>query len=117
MYEETTDQELKDIRESIPKYLNDMTLEQQQITQDVYAEQRRRYDTKRTEEIKTYNQEVETANYKIGNKVSYFCRSFIGFGGITITGTVKKRKQYYVSLDIPFNNKKTAHLTKAWKQI
>jgi len=117
MYETMTDQELKDIRKSIPKYLNDMTLEQQQITRDVYAEQKRRYDTQKAEGIRTYNQEVEAANYKVGDKVSYFCRSMIGFGGITIVGTVKKRKQFYVSLDIPFNNKKTAHLTKAWKQI
>ena len=117
MYETMTDQELKNIRKSIPKHLNNMTLEQQQITHNVYTEQKKRYDTQKTENINTYNSEVEAANYKIGDRVSYFCRSLIGFGGITITGTVKKRKRYYVSLDIPFNNKKTAHLTKGWKQI
>lgn len=117
MYEIMTDDELLAIRKSIPKHLNDMTLDQQKITHEVYVEQRKRYDIAKAEGIQAYNQDVEAANYKIGDRVSYFCRSLIGFGGITITGIVKKRMKYYVSLDIPFNGKKSAHLTKAWAKI
>ena len=60
---------------------------------------------------------MEKAGYKVGDKVSYFARSMIGFGGITVTGKIGKRKKYYVTLDRPFNGKKTAHLTNAWKII
>ncbi|MDP2218492.1 MAG: hypothetical protein Q8J68_14540 [Methanolobus sp.] len=62
-----------------------------------------------------YNQQVEAAGYGAGDKVSCFVASWTGCGGELITGTVAKRKKYYVALDVPFNGKKSAHLTKAWR--
>jgi hypothetical protein len=116
-YQGFTDAELKEIRKSMPKYLNDMTEDQKAISHAVYAEQKKRFDMKKELSFSVYNQEVEKAGYKVGDRVSYFCRYLIGFGGFAITGTVKKRKKYYVALDILFNNEKTAHLTNAWKHI
>jgi len=112
-----TDEELTEIRKSMPKYLNDMTEDQKAISHAVYIEQKKRFDANRADSFAAYNQEVEKGGYKVGDRVSYFCRYMIGFGGVLITGTVKKRKKYYVALDIVFNNKKTAHLTNAWKHI
>ena len=56
-----TDQELIDIRKSIPKYLNDMTEDQAKISAEAYAEQKRRYDEKRKHDFSVYNREVEKA--------------------------------------------------------
>jgi hypothetical protein len=116
-YQGFTDAELIEIRKSMPKYLNNMTEDQKAISQAVYAEQKKRFDEKKTESFTVYNQEVEKGGYKTGDRVSFFARSMIGFGGMTVTGTVGKRKKYYVSLDCPMNGKKTAHLTNAWKHI
>ncbi len=112
-----TDAELKAIRAGIPKYLNDCTPEQQSISQAIYSEQKKRYDLRQATETAGYNAEVEKAGYKIGDKVSYFARSMIGFGGILITGIVGKRKKYFVKLDQTFDGKKTAHLTNQWKLV
>ena len=114
-YQTMTDAELDGIRKSMPKYLNDMTEEQQAITHAVYAEQKKRFDAKTAENYQAYNKQVEAAGYQIGDRVSYFARSMLGFGGIYINGTVKKRKKFYVALDRPMDGKKTAHLTNAWK--
>ena len=116
-YQGFTDTELIEIRKSMPKYLNDMTEDQQAISRAVYAEQKTRYDAKKTESFTVYNQDVEKGGYKIGDRVSYFARSMIGFGGMVVTGTVGKRKKYHVVLDCTMNGKKTAHLTNAWKHI
>ena len=112
---EMTDAELVEIRANMPKYLNGQTGEQQSISQAVYAEQKRRYDLKRDVEYLEYNQDVAKAGYKIGDKVSNFVASWTGCGGERITGTVAKRKKYFVKLDLPLNGKKSAHLTKAWR--
>lgn len=115
MIKNMTDGELVEIRKAMPKYLNDMTLEQQSISQAVYAEQRRRYDEKKAAAFGEYNQEVEQAGYQVGDRVSYFARSMMGIGGLIVTGTVKKRKKYFVALDRNCQYQgKTAHLTKAW---
>ena len=110
-----TDTELVTIRVGMPKYLNDMTGKQQSISQAVYAEQKRRYDLKKEVEYLEYNQTVEKAGYKIGDKVSNFVPSWTGCGGELITGKVGFRKKYFVQLDRPLNGKKSAHLTKAWR--
>lgn len=115
-YTTMTDQELKDIRQSMPKYLNDMTLEQRTNCTMAYEEQKRRYDAKTAEIYEQYNREVEKAGYKIGDKVSYFARSMLGIGGMVVNGTVRKGKKYFVKLDVSFNGKKTAHLTTAWQK-
>lgn len=117
MYENMTDEQLREIRAAMPKYLNDMTEDQKAISHAVYAEQKRRFDSRKDESYRDYNREVESAGYKIGDRVSYFCRSMIGFGGMEVKGTVGKHKKYYVALDVPMNGKKTAHLTKGWKRI
>lgn len=114
-YKNMTDEELTAIRKSMPKYLNYMTDEQVEISKAVYAEQKRRYDANKLDSFQKYNQEVEAAGYKVGDRVSYFARSMLGIGGIVIYGTVAKRKKYHVKLDIPWNNKNTAHLTNGWK--
>jgi len=114
-YSTMTDAELDNIRKSMPKYLNAMTPEQQVITQAVYSEQKKRYDERRTADYEQYNSQVEAAGIKVGDKVSYFAVSMLGFGGIEIAGKVAKRKKYYVKLDAEVNGKKTAHLTKAWR--
>jgi len=114
-YETMTDDELTDIRKSMPKYINYMTEEQIAISKAVYAEQKKRYEDNKAASYQQYNQEVESAGYKVGDRVSYFARYLLGIGGIVIKGTVAKRKKYYVKLDILWNNKKTAHLTKGWK--
>lgn len=116
MYAEMTSEQLTNIKKSMPKYLNDMTEEQKATSHAVYAEQKRRFDAKQAEDVAGYNAEVEKAGYKVGDKVSYFARSMMGFGGILITGEVAKRKKYYVALAVPFNGKKSAHLTNAWKK-
>jgi hypothetical protein len=114
-YETMTDDELVEIRKSMPKYLNHMTEEQVAVSKAVYAEQKKRYDNNKAASYTQYNQEVEAAGYKVGDRVSYFARYLLGIGGIVIKGTVAKRKKYYVKLDILWNNKKTAHLTNGWK--
>ena len=116
-YQNMTDQELVDIRKAMPKYLNDMTEEQRITSHEVYAEQKRRFDAEKIKSYAVYNRKVEAAGYKVGDKVSYFARSMIGFEGITITGKVAKRKKYYVALDMEVNGKKSAHLTNTWKHI
>ena len=112
-----TDEELTEIRKSMPKYLNDMTEDQKAISHAVYVEQKKRFDANRADSYAVYNQEVEKGGYKVGDRVSYFCRSMLGFGGFSVTGTVKKRKKFYVALDHPFDGKKSAHLTNGWKHI
>jgi hypothetical protein len=114
-YQGYSDAELKEIRQVMPKYLNDMTEDQKAISQAVYAEQKKRYDLKKEADTAGYNREVEKAGYKVGDKVSFFARAFIGFGGFTITGTVAKRKRYFVKLDRPFDGKKSANLTNQWR--
>lgn len=116
-YQGFTDDELTEIRKFIPKYLNDMTEDQKAISNAVYAEQKKRFDAKKAEGFADYNQQVEKGGYKIGDRVSFFARSMIGFGGMVITGTVGKRKKFYVALDHPMNGKKSTHLTNAWKHI
>ena len=116
-YNEMTDQELTDIRKTMPKYLNDQSEEQKIISHAVYAEQTQRYKAAKSENYAEYNRQVEEAGYKVGDKVSYFARSYLGFGGVVITGTVQKRAKYYVKLiDRSVNGKKIAHLTRAWKK-
>jgi hypothetical protein len=110
-----TDDELRNVRTNMPKYLNDMTDEQKELSRTVYAEQKKRYDVNLEKEYREYNDQVEKAGYKIGDKVSYFARLMLGIGGVVVKGTVAKRKKYYVKLDVEFNGKKTAHLTNAWK--
>lgn len=117
MYANLNDNELKEIRNQTPKYLNDMTDEQKKISMEVYTEQKKRFDAEKEYSYQKYNEEVEAAGYKVGDKVSYFCRLLLGIGGIVITGKVAKRKKYFVALDHPMNGKKSAHLTKAWKHI
>src|SRR3990167_4453828 len=102
-YSTTTDQELIEIRRKLPKYLNEMTPDQKTISSGAYAEQKRRFDAGKAADYLNYNQQVEEAGYKVGDRISYFARSMIGFGGITITGKVAKRKKYYVALDVPMN--------------
>ena len=116
-YQGMTDAELIEIRKSFPKYLNDMTEDQKAISHAIYAEQKKRFDAKKAESFTAYNQEVEKGGYKIGDRVSFFARSMIGFGGMVVTGTVGKRKKYHVVLDRAVDGKKTAHLTNAWKHI
>lgn len=113
-YSKNTDQELTDIRKGMPKYLNDMTPAQHAVSHAVYTEQKRRYDEKIAFERAEYNLEVEKHGFRVGDRVSYFARSMLGIGGISIKGTVGKRKQYYVKLDHAYNGKKSAHLTSAW---
>jgi hypothetical protein len=114
-YQGYTDDELVEIRKSMPKYLNDMTEDQKEISLAVYAEQKARFDARKAEAFADYNRQVEAAGYKVGDRVSYFARSIIGFGGMVVKGTVGKRKKYHVVLDCEFNGKKTAHLTNAWR--
>lgn len=112
---EMTDAKLAEIRANMPKYLNEQTGEQQSISQAVYAEQKRHFDLKRDIEYMEYNRDVEIAGYKTGDRVSRFITSWTGCGGELLTGTVGFRKKYFVKLDKPFNGKKSAHLTKAWR--
>ena len=114
-YTKKTDTELTAIRKSIPRYLNEMTGEQQVISQAVYAEQKQRYDKKKTLNCQSYNRRVKDAGYKVGDRVSLFTASWAGWGGELLTGKVAFRKKYFVKLDTPFNGKKSAHLTGAWK--
>jgi hypothetical protein len=110
-----TDEELKEARKVLPRYLNEGTEEQAALHLAIYHEQKRRYDVKQATETTEYNRQVEAAGYKVGDKVSYFAVSMLGIGGMTVCGTVAKRKKYYVKLDGSFNGQKTAHLTKAWR--
>ena len=116
-YSTMTDSELTAIRKSMPKYLNNMTPEQTEISHAVYAEQKKRYDENKAKSYDEYNSEVENHGFNIGDRVKYFARSMLGIGGAEVTGTVKKRKKYYVKLDYPFNGQKTSHLTSGWKLI
>jgi hypothetical protein len=113
---EMSDAQLAEIRKSLPKYRNESTPEQQALGDAVYQEQKRRYDEALAQDYAQYNREVEAAGYRVGDRVSYFARSMIGFGGIVVKGTVQKRKKYYVKLDHTFQGQKSAHLTKSWRR-
>ena len=115
-YSKMTDTELVTIRAGMPKYLNDMTGEQQSISQAVYAEQKNRYETAKKADCIAYNQQVEDAGYKVGDRIDTFIPSWTGCGGERLTGRVGKGKKYLVILDVPFNGIKRMHLTKAWKK-
>ena len=65
-----TDDELTEIRKSMPKYLNDMTEDQKAISHAVYVEQKKRFDANRADSYAVYNQEVEKGGYKVGDRVS-----------------------------------------------
>ena len=112
-----TDQELVDARKALPKYLNYCTDAQRAESAALYAEQKQRYDEKKNADTAVEKKQVDAAGFKAGDRVNYFARSFLGLGGMLVTGTIGKRKKFYVKLDQPFNGKTTAHLTSAWKKV
>jgi len=69
---------------------------------------KKRYANKKMDAYREYNQQVEKAGFKTGDRVSCSARNFLGrIGGMTVvTGTVKKRGKYYVALDVMLNGKK-----------
>jgi hypothetical protein len=95
-----TDSELAAIRKSMPKYLNDMSPEQIELTNIVYAEQKRRYDEKHNQEVNQFNIDAEKAGYKVGQRVKRFVSGLFGISGEVYQGTIVKQSGIYkVKLD------------------
>lgn len=92
-----TDDELKAIRRNMPKYLNEMTPEQQELANLVYAEQTRRFKAL----VAEYNAEAEkVTGLKKGDRVSCFAPTWFGVGGQEHIGKVIYDRNGYLSVKL-----------------
>lgn len=112
-YEELSNQQLKDVRASLPKYLNNCTPEQAITHQEVYAEQIRRYKA----EVADYNRRAtEATGLKHGDKVeATFASAFMST--CTFTGKVvyDKNGRLAIKTDRPNDaGRRITPINKAW---
>lgn len=60
---------------------------------------------------------MAAAGAQIGQRVSYFCRSMLGLGGYTVSGTITRNRNglAVVRLDRLYEGKRFTQWTKEWR--
>jgi hypothetical protein len=115
--EQMTDRELTYHREKLPKYKNDMSAEQLTRSEELYAEQLKRYQAK----VAEHNAAATKATgLKHGDRVERFQASCFGMGGETYTGKVIYNRfgRLVIRTDRPDGSgKKTFPINKGWSKI
>ena len=112
-YSTFSDRQLADIRASLPKYANDCTPEQTAISQEVYAEQVRRYKAK----VADYNRRAtEATGLKHGDKVeATFASAFMSTCNFTGKVVYDRNGKLAVKTDRPDDaGRKITNISKAW---
>jgi len=64
-------------------------------------------------------QAMESVGAKVGQRVQYFCRSMLGFGGVTVNGVIALNRNGVpvIKLDQVVDGKKQAAWNKGWRAV
>ena len=120
--ENLTDEEITERRLALPKYKNDMTVEQSAESSALYAEQRRRYKERIKATATEYNKAATGATgLKHGDKVEFYVPGLFGAMGLSekYQGKVIYDKKGRLSIRTTFadgSGRKTFSINKAWKK-